>query len=74
MATHRIRNRDPFVGGLPRIPADPMRTSQGFGTPQRTGGGYCFFACTKGELFSKFSFSFFSLPGHMYEVLKGEFL
>ena len=41
MATHRMRTRDPFAGGLPRLPADPLRTSQGFGaTPTKTGGEY----------------------------------
>ena len=40
MASHRMRTRDPFAGGLPRPPPDPMRTSQGFGATPRTGGRF----------------------------------
>ena len=40
MATNRMKSRDPFSGGLPHPPSNALRTSQGFGTGPKTGGGY----------------------------------
>lgn len=35
MAKNRIKTRDPFAGGLPRLPDVSPRLSQGFGLPQK---------------------------------------
>ena len=40
MATNRMKSRDPFAGGLPHPHQNALRTSQGFGTASKTGGGY----------------------------------
>lgn len=35
MASSRMKTRDPFVGGLPKLPDVSPRLSQGFGLPQK---------------------------------------
>ncbi|KAH3726087.1 hypothetical protein DPMN_051943, partial [Dreissena polymorpha] len=35
MASQRIKTRDPFLGGLPKLPNVSPRASQGFGMPQK---------------------------------------
>lgn len=38
MASHRLQTRDPFTGGLPKLPDVSPRRSQGFGGAHKPSG------------------------------------
>ena len=38
MASQRLKKRDPFLGGLPKVPDPGIRASQGFGMAGKQGG------------------------------------